>query len=48
MEEADALTEKQRQVEEQFKLVEKETIEKKKVLEAQLKECSEEIEATAE
>ena len=45
MEEADALTEKQREVEEQFKLVEKETIEKKKVLEAQLKECSEEIEA---
>lgn len=45
MEEADALIEKQKQVEEQFKLVEKEIIEEKKVLEAQLKECSEEIEA---
>ena len=45
MEEADALTEKQTQVEEQFKIAEKEIIEKKKVLEAQLKECSEEIEA---
>ena len=45
MEEADTLTEKQTQVEEQFKIAEKEIIEKKKVLEAQLKECSEEIEA---
>ena len=45
MEEADALSDKQKQVEDQFKLVEKETLEKQKVLEAQLKECSEEIKA---
>ena len=45
MEEADTLKEKQKQVEEQLNLVEKEAAEQKRVLEGQLKECSEEIEA---
>ena len=48
MEEADALIEQQKQGEEQFKLVEKEISEKKKILETQLKECTLEIEAKQE